>query len=395
MVSLIQYFLGTKCLNSPSGGKMTISKFGVGSLLVLGVAAAQPAFAASDVSNNQATANQAVASVAAPVASAQTASLIGAAVGNAIGGSIGGGGGFTVPAGGGFSPGGSGGFAPAGSGGGVGTPAPGPQSFNTRQIGAAAGSEPTKFGTWVNGTYSHLDKSEASLAMKGDIYNVVGGADYKFTDRLLGGMAVGYENVDITTSFNSGKYKGHGVTVAPYAGYEITPNWAADLSVGYSWLRYDTTSNVSTTGSFDATRWFASANLNGNYGYDHWVFQPKVGVMYLNEDQDGYTDSSNTANASSTIKFGRATAGSKIGYNLGMVTPFVKAYGQWDFKQPDHVLKANGQYSNIDDVGGVVGGGLDFLINDSVSGTVEGSYDSIGRSNLDTWTANAKIRVKF
>jgi len=140
------------------------------------------AFAVSDVSNSGGSSRQATTSVAAPIASSQTASLISGAIG----------GGFVTPGGAG------GGFAPSGGG----TGANGQQGsslpfMSTR--GMAGGGSASKFGVWTQGTYSRIDKSESGLEMTGNVYNAVVGTDYKITDRYMVGVALSWEHTDLDT----------------------------------------------------------------------------------------------------------------------------------------------------------------------------------------------------
>jgi uncharacterized protein with beta-barrel porin domain len=341
---------------------------------VTGLVTVGPAMAASDASTSAAVANQAVASVAAPVAASQTAGLIGGAVGSAVGGAVGG----------------------SVGGGTVGGPVS--KLFNTREAGAAGGAMPAKLGLWAQGTWVNLRKSESSLGMDGNVLNTVFGVDYKFTDTFLAGVAFGYENVDIKTKFNSGTYKADGYTLAPYLGVSLSPNWSVDLSGGYTWLNYDVSrTSGAVKGSFDGGRWFGASNLTGSYAIDRWRLSPKVGVMYLREMQNAYNDTgtSTSRNAAQGINFGRASGGLKTGYAFDGFTPFVKLTGEWDFVKPKAVLKSNGQMSAVDDGGGVAGLGVDFGGAGPWSGTVEGSYNSIGRTDLDVWQGTASIRYQF
>lgn len=358
----------------------------VGFPLVSGAAllAAMPAMAASDVSNSGAVSNQAVTAVAAPIASAQTASLISGAIGGAISGGVGGG--FTGGgAGGGFSP----------SGGAV--PGPTSQLMNSRQSGKAGAAGAPKLGVWAQGTYVNIDKKEAFLGMDGDVYNLVGGIDYKFNDRGVVGVSIGYENTKLDTKFNNGTFEGNGYTVAPYVGYALSPNWTADLTVGHTWLDYDVSrNNDSVKGSYEATRWFTAANLTGNFAVDRWRLSPKVGVSYMREESDNYreTGTSTAAVEGSTIKFGRASAGVKAGYVFQNFMPYAKVTGEYDFEKPDAVLKSNGQMSNVDDGGLVFGLGVD-IFKGPVSGSIEASYNSALRDDLDIWQGTARIRYEF
>lgn len=348
----------------------------VGGAAVLGMAPG--AAFASDAGNSGSISNQVVAQVAAPVASSQTAGLIGSAISSAISGSIS----SVVPAGGNVVP---GGVAPSGG------------LLNSRQMGKGGAGAAPKLGVWAQGSYVSVESTEASLSMDGYIYNVAGGIDYKFNDRGVAGVSLGFEHVDIDSTFNTGTYKSDGIALAPYIGYSLTPNWSVDFTAGYVWLDFDTTrNNEAVKGTFEGGRWFGAANLTGNYAVNRWRLSPKVGVLYLNEEHDAYTESgSSTAQVESdTIKIGRASAGLKVGYAFDNFLPYGKITGEWDFEHPDSVLKSNGQMSNDEDFGANLAVGVD-IFKGPVSGTVEASYNSALREDLDVWQATARIRYQF
>lgn len=341
------------------------------------------AFAASDVSNSGATSRQATTTVAAPVASSQTASIISGAIG----------GGFATPGGtgGGFAPSGGtgGGFAPSGQ---QGSSLP---FISTR--GMAGGGAASKLGVWTQGTYSRIDKSESGLEMSGNVYNVVVGADYKITDRYMAGVALSWEHTDLDTAYNNGTFTGSGISAVPYFGVTLTPNWTADVSVGHGWLSYDTDrNNGAISGSYNARRTFAAGNLTGSFAHDNWRFQPKATVSYIHEFQDDYTErgGTNASVDSDTIEFGRLSGGTKIGYAIGNGVPYIKLMGEWDFLKPDGVSKANGQVSSTSDGGGVIGLGYEIYKGDFI-GSIEANYNSLFREDLDLYTVALRARYTF
>ncbi|MEL3891892.1 autotransporter outer membrane beta-barrel domain-containing protein [Ferrovibrio sp. MS7] len=364
--------------------KIAAARFAFGvltfGLVAGGLFAAAPAFAASDVSNSGAVANQAVTAVAAPIASAQTASLISGAIGGAISGGIGGG----------FTGGGTGGgFSPSGGA------TPGPISMNGRDSGRAAGSADKKFGTWMQGSYASVENSQAGLQMDGNVYNVVGGLDYKLSDRALIGVSLGYENLDLTTTFNNGSTKSDGLSIIPYFGFQLNNTWSISASGGYGMLNYDVVRNTNVRGSYDAERWFVSGNLNGAYGFGRWRLMPTVGVMYLEEKSDAYTESTGGLVGSSTTKLGRVTFGGNVGYAFEKVMPYVKLVGEYDFEKNAPVALGNGTFSNDDELGAQIGLGINFFGLGSFSGNVEGAYLSAGRQDLDVWSVSARLRATF
>lgn len=373
-------------------------------LAAVGLALPGTAFAASDVSNSGQTSRQAVTAVVSPVVSQQTSSIISSAISSGLSGIGGGfapqggvGGGF-VPQGGGSG----GGFAPQGGGSGGGF-APqsggsnGPQSSLpfTSTRGMAGGGAASKFGVWTQGTYSYVDRSESGLEMSGDVYNLVAGADYKATDKILLGVAVSGEYANIDTSYNNGTFKGSGVSVAPYIGVTLSPNWSADVSGGYGWLSYDVDrNNDAISGSYNARRTFVTGTVTGAYAHQSWRFQPKASVSYTHEFQDAYTEKGGSRIDSDTTEFGRFSAGSKIGYAIGNGVPYLKLMGEWDFLKPDAVIKANGQESYSSNGGGVIGLGYE-IYRGGFIGSAEVNYNSLFRENLDLYTVALRARYEF
>jgi outer membrane autotransporter protein len=344
-------------------------------LMGLGMMVSGAAFAASDVSNSGSGQGQMVTAQAAPIAASQTASLIASGIGNALGGS----GGFSVTD--------------------NGTRAPNQTAIlNSRDTGRNAGAGDKPFGVWIQGAYSSLDNSQAGASAEGDIINFVTGFDYKVNDRLVIGVAGVYETVDIDTNTLTGRgnVQNDGFGISPYIGYQLTPRWSANLSGGYNWLSYDSKrTNNTISGSYDATRWSVNAALNGGYSSGNIRLMPQIGVLYLEEEADAFTESNGQVNASNTIKLGRLYAGGKVGYAMGTMMPYAKLIGEYDFEHPDALAIGNGTFTNDDDVGGKVGLGVDFFSAGPLSGNVEASYDSLGRTDLDVWTISGRLRMRF
>ena len=350
----------------------------------IGLLASTSAFAASDVSNSGTKSNQVTTSIVAPIASSQASTIISSAAT----------GGFSIGGTGGFSPsGGTGGFTPGG--GGASAPANSTSFLNSREQGRAAGNGDKRWGAWMMGAYSSVENTQSGVQMDGNVYNLVAGLDYMVTDRMVAGITLGYETLDLDTTFNRGKVESNGFSVIPYVGYQINNTWSADLAGGMSWVNYDVTRNTNVTGSYDAERWLVTANLNGNYGFGRLRVMPKVGVLYLEEKGDAYRESTGGAVDGSKTKLGRLTAGGKVGYAFNSVMPFVKLIGEYDFEKNDPTLISPGRFTHDEDFGAQVGGGFDFYGSSVLSGTVEGAYLSAGREDLNVWTVSARLRAKF
>lgn len=312
-----------------------------------------------------------VTQVAAPIAAAQAAAIVAGNVASAVGGAV---------------------------SGAIRTSSAPTNYFNLRDIakGKSAQGAALRVGAWLSGGYTSIDANDRGGEFDGRVYNINGGLDYKFTERLLAGVTVGYENLDIDTTFNRGTFEGDGVSAGPYFGYRLSDNWAVSGLVTYTWLSYDVRNgNTAVTGSFDAERLSANLGLNGGYKVNNWVIGPQAGVLFMQEDQDRYNDSAGTRVNGDVIPLVRWSAGGTLGYNFGNVTPYVKALGEYDSTHSAAVDLGNGTKSSNDRFGAVAGGGVNVAMGRAASANIEATHNTLGRENLDVWTVKGRVSVNF
>lgn len=129
------------------------------------------------------------------------------------------------------------------------------------------------------------------------------GADRLFGERVLAGLGLGYESLRSRTFYNGGGQEGDGVLVVPYAAVLLGQYLSLDAALGYAWLsssqtRVDTgrarvgpaTPGAILSADYDAERWFAAANLNAFLTRGVWTLGGRLGVLYTQERQDGYSE---------------------------------------------------------------------------------------------------------
>lgn len=253
--------------------------------------------------------------------------------------------------------------------------------------GLSGGSSELGLGVWANVGYSSIDFDKAGSEFDGDIWTGMGGLDYKFTEQFIAGMAFGYENIDLETTFNRGTLKADGWTFAPYALYRFTKTYSVDASVGYSMVDYDLTRrdplvNTSITGKTDGNRYFGAVNLNGNWAEDQWRFGAKLGNLYVTETKDRFTESNGVVTGEQTTKVGQASLGGKVGYNLGMVEPYVSGAGRI-------------YYGDADDKSDFLAGvGSLFYLGEMAIGGIEATTP-LAADDLKQWTVTGTIRFDF
>lgn len=337
--------------------------------------------------------NVVVIAEATKVASSQAAGLIGSRVSNAVSSAIGGGFGGGGGAGGGMglnvnrqsslAPSGNGLTAGLGDG-----------------KGKASGSAPQRAGVWLNGAYNWLENKQEGAKFDGGITNVMGGADYLVTDRILVGLAAGYENQDIKTKFNNGKMEGNGLTLAPYFAFILNKNISFDLTVGHSWVDYDVSrGNGSITGSTNGDRWFSTVNANYGTTINNWQLGAALGYLYTQEKQDAYNESNGNRVDATDTHLGQARLTGKVGYlaptSFGYLNPYGSARLEYDLvKDAPGTVDAAGTLASHDNFGVTFGLGVAAGIGDATTVNLEGTTTQF-RDNQNVYGVSGTVRYKF
>jgi outer membrane autotransporter protein len=268
--------------------------------------------------------------------------------------------------------------------------------FEGGNRGKNAGARDKKAGVWVLGSFSDIENDNVNTAFDGDIFNVVAGADYRFTDKIIAGVAVSFEQTDLDTTFNLGTFDIDGIGVMPYAAFILNDKLSIDASVGFTQLDFDTTrtsGGATVTGSYEGDRFTSGVNLNYNNAIKNWRIGASVGFLYIKEESDGFTESNGTVVASNEVSIGQGRASARVGYNFGKVQPYLGVRLENEFWAPSDAI-INGQLVENDTFGVVVTGGLDFALSDAVSGGLSISSHQ-DRENLDLYTVSGRIRVAF
>lgn len=198
--------------------------------------------------------------------------------------------------------------------------------------GQGSGNGPMGIGVWALGSGSYLDNTKSGARYDGSLYTGMIGADKQLGD-LLVGVAVGYENLDLTTKYNSGNMEYDGWSVVPYLSYSITKDIVFDASFSYTWLDYtmkDTQAGVKYSDSMDANRMVTSAGVTGYLDWDKFLFSARLGTLYLNEHQGSYRLNA-TDYSKSGIYTWSGTLGLRAQYDMGAFKPFVGATYMQDF----------------------------------------------------------------
>jgi hypothetical protein len=208
------------------------------------------------------------------------------------------------------------------------------------QSGLSSGDLLGGWGAWVNYRGSWYDSdfvfNNESLAYDADTDRGTVGLDRFIYDHFLIGLSLGYEDTDTDTFYNGGGQDSDGFTIAPYGAWLINDNFSIDVSGGYTPLEYDQdrispTDGTTTSSSFDADRWFFATNLNALAIVNNWVLGGRVGLLYTQEQQDGYVETGSAASAAAgtvrtvddrDIDLTQLVLGGDIAYSFGTLEPY-------------------------------------------------------------------------
>jgi outer membrane autotransporter protein len=176
------------------------------------------------------------------------------------------------------------------------------------QLSGGAASGDSAFGRWgffVNGSFNFGDKdtTENETGFDFSTAGITAGADYRFSDQLVAGGAIGFARNDTTFDSDGGGLDTETWHLAAYGTYGWSERGYVDAIVEYGWQSYDSTRNIryqitSDTGAvsrqakadYDGTQFGASIGA----GYDFDQGPLSYGVYgragYVQVDVDGYRE---------------------------------------------------------------------------------------------------------
>ncbi|MGB5830569.1 MAG: autotransporter domain-containing protein, partial [Thiohalocapsa sp.] len=201
--------------------------------------------------------------------------------------------------------------------------------------GAASGDSP--FGRWgffLNGSFNFGDKDATDNESGFDFSTtgVTAGADYRFSDQLVAGGALGYATNDTTFDSDGGGLDTETWHLAAYGTYGWSERGYVDAIVEYGWQSYDSKRNIryqiaSETGAvsrqakadYDGTQFGASVGA----GYDFDQGPLSYGVYgragYLQVDVDGYREQGAGGLALSLDGFSATSVTTTLGARISQV----------------------------------------------------------------------------
>jgi len=131
------------------------------------------------------------------------------------------------------------------------------------------------------------------------------GMDYLSTNNLVGGVAIGYEDINTNDVYPDKHRRTNGHSIAGYLSYLINDNYSLDFALGHSDLDIDQSrlslgpfpgspfaAGTTFSDPVNADRLFFTGNLNGIWLLGRWVVGAHLGYLASSEDPAAFSESS-------------------------------------------------------------------------------------------------------
>lgn len=228
----------------------------------------------------------------------------------------------------------------------------------------------------------------------GDVWGYNVGLDYRFADTLIAGLSLGYNDTNLTTPFNNGRYQETGWVVSPYAIYRPLDNLTIVGEAGYGIGDIDVRrDNNAVSGNTESDIWYAAVTTSYRVRPVQTLpvsLTPSLAFIAASKAADAYTESDGTNNAAIRSNTRQIKPAIEAAYDFTptqslMITPFLEAGLIHDFT--DEI--------NNDKTAFNIGGGV--RLSDSVTGlnaALEGSYLA-GRADYTEYTFGGTVTYGF
>jgi len=141
-------------------------------------------------------------------------------------------------------------------------------------------------------------------------------------------------------------------------------------------------------------------SANGDWSRNKLNYGASLSALYTKEKRDAFAETGNgntgiVSQGSVSSKLGQVRLGGQVGYDLGKVEPYAKARVEYDFTKTKVTVASNQTKPADDDLGAVVGAGINLKLSPAITGVVEGEYGGLFRSDYNEYSALARLRIEF
>lgn len=275
-----------------------------------------------------------------------------------------------------------------------------------------------RVGVFINGdiNFGDKDSSDSETGFDFTTTGVTAGIDYRVTDNLALGVAVGYVTNDTELNNDLGDIESDGYAVSVYSNF-VQDKVYADAVVSYGENDFEIKRKVAfdnRTATADTEGNQLSVDVNGGYNIKsgNASFGPTVGIRYARVNIDGYTEEGagslnmkvEDQDAESLVLSVGAQASVAFDTGIGRVIPNVRASYEHELAddsreietelvtQPGIPIATTTDEPDRDYA--KLGAGVQVQFSENVSGSLD--YQVVlGREDYSDQAVRAEIRYQF
>lgn len=290
-----------------------------------------------------------------------------------------------------------------------------------------------RLGVFATGTaaFGDQDSSAQEEGFDFDTLGITAGIDYRFTDQLVLGLALGYANTDADVDNDGGDFNADGLTVSAYGNFYLSDNVYLDTVLSYGRNDYELNRNIRYTVTTATGQDSVDARVNGDTDSDQLGLSVGAGYQfnfanglaltfdgrlnYIDADIDGYQETgSNTAGLellfeqqsweSLTLTIGGEIS-KPISMNWGVLIPRARLEWEHEFKDdPEDITfrfvnavsdpTVSFEVREPDTDYFRLGGGVNALFTQGRSAFIYGET-TLGRDDYTDYSLNLGLRLEF
>ena len=261
-------------------------------------------------------------------------------------------------------------------------------SGSLAQVERLAGNEqPSRLDAWFSLTHGRYTAGGAD----GDFTLAAAGADWLFSRNLLVGGFVQFDLLSQDHDITGAAIEGTGWLAGPYLTARLSEHLFLDILAAGG--RSDNT--VSPYGTYEddfaATRFLASAILQGHWTSGGWTFSPRARLSWFRERSDAYVDSLGVLIPQVTVETGQFAFGPGVSYRFDTEEGIAVDAGL-RFDAVAEFAK-NSVTGDEDSVHGRVEGSIGFAFPGGARLSLTASHDGIGQSGTSATAGKISVNV--
>ncbi|MGQ0801662.1 MAG: autotransporter outer membrane beta-barrel domain-containing protein, partial [Pseudomarimonas sp.] len=161
-----------------------------------------------------------------------------------------------------------------------------------------------RLGAFLNVTRigGERDASAFEVGFDFDGYSVLGGVDWRFSDTVIGGAALGWSELDSDLDDDGGGLDTQGFSLTAYGTWLVSDRAYLDFAVAKLWNDYEQARVVDLSllgqgfgrstalGETDAGQTSFSIGGGWDVPFGEWVWSPRGSLLWSSTDIDGFTE---------------------------------------------------------------------------------------------------------